>query len=43
MTGFVLHPEVFADLDEIWEFIAAENLSAADGVLEEVYDRLCIR
>lgn len=23
MTGFVLHPEAYADLDEIWEFIAA--------------------
>ncbi len=37
MTGFVLHPEAFADLDEIWEFIAADSLNAADGVLEEIY------
>jgi len=37
MSGFVLHPEAFADLDEIWEFIAADNLSAADSVLEEIY------
>jgi len=21
MSGFVLHPEAYADLDEIWEFI----------------------
>ncbi len=34
MSGFVLHPDAFADLDEIWEFIATDNLSAADGVLE---------
>jgi plasmid stabilization system protein ParE len=36
MSGFVLHPDAFADLDEIWEFIAADNLSAADGVLEDI-------
>jgi plasmid stabilization system protein ParE len=30
----------FADLDEIWEFIAADNLSAADGVLEEIYEAI---
>ncbi len=41
MTGFVLHPDAFADLDEIWEFIAADNLSAADGVLEEIYEAIC--
>jgi plasmid stabilization system protein ParE len=37
MSGFVLHPDALADLDEIWEFIAADNLSAADYVLEEIY------
>jgi len=37
MSGFVLHPDVFADLDEIWEFIAADNLGAADRVLEDIY------
>jgi len=37
MSGFVLHPEALTDLDEIWEYIAAENPSAADGVLEEIY------
>ncbi len=40
MSGFVLHPDAFADLDEIWEFIAADNLSAADGVLEEIYEAI---
>jgi plasmid stabilization system protein ParE len=38
MSGFFLHPEVFADLDEIWEFIAADSLNAADRVLEEIYE-----
>jgi toxin ParE1/3/4 len=36
MSGFVLHPEALADLDEVWEFIAADNLEAADRVLEEI-------
>jgi plasmid stabilization system protein ParE len=29
MNGFVLHPEAYADLDEIWEYIASDNLDAA--------------
>jgi plasmid stabilization system protein ParE len=32
MTAFVLHPEAYADLDEIWEYIADDNLDAADRV-----------
>jgi toxin ParE1/3/4 len=40
MSGFVFHPDALADLDEIWEFIAADNLSAADGVLEEIYEAI---
>jgi len=37
MTGFVLHPEALADLDEIWGFIAADNLQAADRVVDEIH------
>ena len=37
MSGFVLHPEACTDLDEIWEYIAADNLDAADRVREEIY------
>jgi toxin ParE1/3/4 len=40
MSGFVLHPEALADLDEIWEFIAADNPPAADRVLEEIYEAI---
>ena len=36
MSGSVLHPEALADLEEIWEFIAAENLEAAARVLDEI-------
>ena len=35
MTEFVLHPGAYTDLDEIWEYIAADNLDAADRVLEK--------
>jgi plasmid stabilization system protein ParE len=40
MSGFVLHPEVYADLEEIWEYIAADSLDAADRVREEIYDAI---
>ncbi len=40
MNKFVLHPEAFADLDEIWEYIAADNLDAADRVVEEIYEAI---
>lgn len=38
MKTFVLHPEAYADLTEIWEYIAADNLEAADRVLEEIHE-----
>ena len=37
MSGFVLHPEAYRDIDDIWEYIATDNLDAADRVLEEIY------
>ena len=37
MSGLVLHPEALADLDEIWEFISADNLDAADRVVDEIH------
>jgi toxin ParE1/3/4 len=40
MSGFVLHPEARKDLDEIWEYGAADNLDAADRVLEEIYEAI---
>jgi toxin ParE1/3/4 len=40
MSGFVLHPQAYADLHEIWEYIAADNLNAADRVREEIYEAI---
>ncbi len=30
MNEFVLHPQAYADIDELWEYIAADNLDAVD-------------
>jgi plasmid stabilization system protein ParE len=40
MSGFVLHPDAVTDLEEIWEFIAAENADAADQVIEEIREAI---
>jgi plasmid stabilization system protein ParE len=36
MTGYDFHPEADLDLDEIWEFIAQDNPTAADKVTEDI-------
>ena len=38
MTGYALHPEAFADLDDIREYIAEDNPDAADRVITEIFD-----
>lgn len=38
MSGLALHPSALKDLNEIWEFIAADNLDAADRVLDEILE-----
>jgi plasmid stabilization system protein ParE len=40
MSKFALHPEAYSDLTEIWEYIAADNLDAADRVIDEVYEAI---
>jgi len=40
MSGYAFHPEAYADLSEIWEFIAERNLDAADRVLGEIFDAI---
>jgi toxin ParE1/3/4 len=40
MSGYVLHPDVYADLSEIWEFIAEDNVEAADRVTGEIHEAI---
>jgi len=40
MSGFELHPEAYIDLDELWEFIAADNIDAADRVRDKIFDAI---
>jgi plasmid stabilization system protein ParE len=40
MSGFVFHPEALVDLEEIWEFIAAGNLEAADRILSALREAM---
>jgi plasmid stabilization system protein ParE len=40
MSGFVLHPQAYTDIEEIWEYIAADSLDAADRVREEIYEAI---
>jgi antitoxin ParD1/3/4 len=37
MSGFALHPGAYADIDELWEFIAEESIDAADRVRDRIY------
>jgi plasmid stabilization system protein ParE len=36
MSGYDFHPDARFDLDEIWEFIRADNLDAADRMIAEI-------
>jgi plasmid stabilization system protein ParE len=40
MSGFVLHPEAYDDIDEIRAYIAGDNPDAADRFVNEIFDRL---
>lgn len=40
MSKFVLHSEAYSDLNEIWEYISADNIDAADRVLDEIYQAI---
>ena len=37
MSSYAFHPDAFADLDEIWEYIAEDNIDAADRVLADIH------
>jgi len=40
MKRFVLHPEAYSDLTEIWEYVAADNLDAADRLIDEIREAM---
>ena len=42
MSDYALHPGALADLDEIWEYIAADNIDAADRVLADIHSTLTL-
>jgi len=37
-SGYALHLEAYADLDDIRYYIARENPDAADRVMSEIFD-----
>ena len=40
MGGYAFHSEAVRDLDEIWEYIAVDNIDAADRVLADFHSTL---
>ena len=40
MSGYAFHPEAFTDIDQIWEYIAEQNIDAADRVLADIHATL---
>ena len=38
-SGYELHPQAFADLDEIRNYIAQENPDAADRVVTDIFEQ----
>ena len=40
MSGHALHPEAYADLDDIRGYIAQNNPDAADRVITEIFDTI---
>ena len=40
MSGHVLHPEAYGDLDHIRGYIAQHNPDAADRVITEIFDAI---
>jgi plasmid stabilization system protein ParE len=40
MSGYILHPEAYTDLDAIWDFIAEVSPDAADRLLEQIYESI---
>jgi plasmid stabilization system protein ParE len=37
MTSYILGPEAPQDLHDLWDYIAGENLTAADRVIDTLF------
>jgi plasmid stabilization system protein ParE len=37
MTSYILAPEALQDLQELWDYIARENLDAADRMIDTLF------
>jgi plasmid stabilization system protein ParE len=37
MTSYILAPEALQDLQELWDYIATENLDAADRLIDTLF------
>jgi len=40
MSGYALHPEAYADLDDIRGYVAHDNPDAADRLITEIFDAI---
>jgi plasmid stabilization system protein ParE len=40
MTVYEFHPEARIDLDEIWDYIAADSIDAADRTVDQILRRI---
>jgi plasmid stabilization system protein ParE len=40
MSGYVLHPDAYEDIDDIREYIAEDNPDAADRMVDEIFDSI---
>ena len=38
MREFELHPQALVDVEEIWDYIAQDNLAAADRLVDELFE-----
>jgi len=40
VRAYSFHPEAFADLDEVWEYIAQDSITAANRVIDNIESAL---
>ena len=40
MSAYVLHPDAYTDLIEIWDFIANDSIDVADRIMGEIEENI---